>query len=113
MKKRTLVPTLAIFSVWALSAQCPAQDRMNVLLLVRNELGRYTRYEVGQEEFYDTTKDPHEWTNEIKNPEYNGLVKQMRAALPPDSKIAPALRSALPDKKARNERMKARGKGDD
>lgn len=34
MKKRTLVPTLAIFSVWALSAQCPAQDRMNVLLIV-------------------------------------------------------------------------------
>ena len=75
-------------------------------ITIRNELGRYIRYEAGQEEYYDTSKDPHEWVNEIGNPEYAGVVNKLRAALPPDSEIAPALRSALPDKKARKEKVK-------
>jgi arylsulfatase A-like enzyme len=49
---------------------------------IRNELGRYIRYQEGQEEFYDTKRDPHEWTNEIKNPEYAQVVRKLRGAVP-------------------------------
>ena len=55
---------------------------------IRNELGRYIRYAEGQEEFYDTQKDPHEWTNEISNPEYAEVVKKLRAAVPAASDMA-------------------------
>lgn len=49
---------------------------------IRNETGRYTHYMDGQEEFYDTNQDPHEWANVIENPEYAPVIKKMRAAIP-------------------------------
>ena len=49
---------------------------------IRNEMGRYIRYMDGQEEFYATTRDPHEWTNMIDSAEYSATVKRMRAAVP-------------------------------
>jgi arylsulfatase A-like enzyme len=51
-------------------------------LSIRNEKGRYIRYVDGQEEFYDTTRDPHEWTNLIDNPECAQVISEMRAAIP-------------------------------
>jgi hypothetical protein len=51
-------------------------------------MGRYIRYKDGQEEFYDTTKDPHEWTNMIDNPKYAPIIKKMRAAIPSSSEAA-------------------------
>jgi arylsulfatase A-like enzyme len=62
---------------------------------IRNETGRYIRYSTDQEEFYDTTKDPREWTNMIDNPEYDAVVKQMRAAIPSASEAATPLPELL------------------
>ena len=109
---RSLVPLLknpdAAWKSTAITGLADKQNPRGAYITTRNELGRYIRYEAGQEEYYDTSKDPHEWTNEIANPLYAGALKKMRAALPPDSKIAPALRSGLPDKKARRERKTAK-----
>jgi arylsulfatase A-like enzyme len=55
---------------------------------IRNEAGRYIRYKDGQEEFYDTTKDPHEWTNHIDSPKYASIINNMRAAIPTPSDAA-------------------------
>jgi len=62
---------------------------------IRNEMGRYIRYKDGQEEFYDTTKDPHEWTNMINNSKYAPVIKEMRAAIPSHSEAATPLPSLL------------------
>ena len=37
---------------------------------VRNAGWRYIRYENGDEELYDETKDPNEWTNLATKPEF-------------------------------------------
>lgn len=55
---------------------------------IRNELGRYIRYGTGQEEFYDTTKDPREWVNQINNPDFAPVIKKLREAAPSPSKMA-------------------------
>lgn len=49
---------------------------------LRNEAGHYIRYGNDQEEFYDTTKDPREWTNEIGNPDYEPIISKMRRNRP-------------------------------
>lgn len=64
-------------------------------LSIRNETGRYIRYLDGQEEFYDTTKDPHEWTNMIDDPNYAQVIRKMRAAIPSPSDAATPLPSVL------------------
>ncbi|MHC4202230.1 MAG: sulfatase, partial [Planctomycetota bacterium] len=46
---------------------CKGQPE-HAYISIRNEMGRYIRYKTGQEEFYDTTKDPHEWANRIDSP---------------------------------------------
>ena len=43
---------------------------------------RYICYNDGSEEFYDRTKDTHEWNNVITNPEYAPMVKAHRAQVP-------------------------------
>tara|TARA_B110000093_G_scaffold115734_1_gene124003 strand:- start:1471 stop:2916 length:1446 start_codon:yes stop_codon:yes gene_type:complete len=43
---------------------------------------RYICYNDGSEEFYDRTKDTHEWNNVITNPEYAAMVKIHRAQVP-------------------------------
>lgn len=68
-------------------------------LSIRNETGRYIRYQEGEEEFYDTSKDPHEWTNLIDHPEYASVIEQMRAAIPSPSEMATPLPSILSQKK--------------
>lgn len=42
---------------------------------------RYILYEDGSEELYDHEKDPHEWTNQAKNPEYLAIKKEMNQAV--------------------------------
>lgn len=62
---------------------------------IRNETGRYIRYKDGQEEFYDTNKDPHQWTNMIDHPEYAPVINKMRAAIPSSSDAATPLPEVL------------------
>ncbi len=58
---------------------------------IRNETGRYIRYREGQEEFYDTTKDPREWTNVIDDPDYARAIEKIRAMVPKPSDTATPL----------------------
>ncbi len=70
-------------------------------ITIRNEEGRYIRYKEGQEEFYDTNKDPHEWTNQIGNPNYEEIIQKLRNAVPDISEMAtplPNFESDLPDR---------------
>lgn len=48
---------------------------------VRSERYRYILAGNGEEELYDHTKDPHEWTNLAANPEYAPVKKQLRAKM--------------------------------
>ena len=43
---------------------------------------RYIHYNDGSEEFYDHSKDRHEWHNAVSNPEYTELIKTHKAQLP-------------------------------
>lgn len=47
-----------------------------------SERYRYIQYKDGSEEFYDHQTDPHEWYNEIKNPQYKTTIQKHRAQLP-------------------------------
>ncbi len=49
---------------------------------VRTEQWRLIRYADGSEEFYDETKDPYEWTNLAKKPEYAAAMAKLAAFLP-------------------------------
>jgi arylsulfatase A-like enzyme len=49
---------------------------------VRTEKWCYIRYSDGSEELYNREKDPHEWTNLAKNPEYLSVKKMMAEKLP-------------------------------
>jgi arylsulfatase A-like enzyme len=68
-------------------------------LSIRNETGRYIRYTDGQEEFYDTNKDPHEWTNMIESPRYAPAIEKLRSAIPDPSDAATPLPEMLTRKK--------------
>lgn len=48
---------------------------------VRSDRFRYIRCRNGEEEFYDHSTDPNEWTNEIKNPSYTEAINEMRSEL--------------------------------
>lgn len=54
---------------------------------VRSDNFRYIQYEDGGVEFYDLRKDPNEWTNEAKNPEYQSEMETMKAYLPSTNAI--------------------------
>lgn len=43
---------------------------------------RYIQYNDGSEEFYDRSKDPHEWKNMITHPEYAAMIQKHRAQIP-------------------------------
>ena len=45
---------------------------------VRTAAWRYIRYENGDEELYDETKDPNEWTNLAPKPEFAPKVAELR-----------------------------------
>jgi hypothetical protein len=48
---------------------------------LRSKTHRYIRYENGREEFYDTRKDPHEWTNVASDPNYATELAEYRQRL--------------------------------
>jgi len=60
-------------------------------MAVRTDGYRFIRYKDGTTEFYDEVKDPHEWTNQTKNPEYAEIQRKMAAMLPPQSAMAPSV----------------------
>jgi arylsulfatase A-like enzyme len=49
---------------------------------IKSERYRYIHYNDGSEEFYDHSKDEHELSNQIKNPEYVEVIAKHRAAVP-------------------------------
>lgn len=53
---------------------------------VRSDRWRYIRYRDGSEELYDHHKDPWEWTNLAKRPEYQQVIKAHRKWLPAKEK---------------------------
>jgi arylsulfatase A-like enzyme len=102
---RSLVPLLkdpdAEWESTAIAGLTSKTEPQVGYLSIRNETGRYIRYGDGQEEFYDTAKDPHEWTNLINNPELASTVDRMRNAIPSPSEAATPLPSALKKKRSR------------
>lgn len=96
---RSLVPLLkdpkAPWESTAITGLCDKGKTDLAYVSIRHELGRYTRYGSEEEEFYDTTKDPHEWTNQIDNPKYVTTVEKLRALVPGFEDAAEPLPTAL------------------
>ena len=92
---RSLMPLLRKPNAeWKSTAISALYDRY---VSIRTERFRYIRYRDDQEEFYDCSKDPHEWTNQIGNPEYTAAIKELRSAVPAQS----AMTLPVPSKKAK------------
>ena len=53
---------------------------------VRTAQWRYIRYADGSEELYDEGKDPYEWTNLAKKPEFAAVKKELAKYLPATNK---------------------------
>ena len=51
-----------------------------------SERYRYIEYNDGSAEFYDRKKDPNEWSNQIKNPEYKAHIAKHKAHIPTNRK---------------------------
>jgi arylsulfatase A-like enzyme len=96
---RSLVPLLkdpqAPWESTAITGLCDKGKTDLAFISIRHELGRYTRYGSEQEEFYDVTTDPHEWTNQIDNPKYAATVEKLRGLVPSFNEAAKPLPSAL------------------
>jgi len=96
---RSLVPLLkdpkAPWESTALTGLCNKIKTDLAFISIRHELGRYTRYGADQEEYYNCNNDPHEWTNQINNPEYAATVKKLRTLVPCFENSAKPLPSAL------------------
>ncbi len=92
---RSLVPLLKnpeaeweSTAITGLTSKQGLPDNWLPYISIRNEAGRYIRYKDGQEEFYDSNIDPHEWTNEIDNPKYTKEIEKLRAKVPAPSELA-------------------------
>jgi arylsulfatase A-like enzyme len=111
---RSLVPLLknpkAPWESTAITGLCDKSTTDLAYISIRHELGRYTRYGSDQEELYDTTKDPHEWTNQINNPEYTATVKTLRALVPSSEDAAQPLPSALTQERRESQKEKKKKK---
>lgn len=108
---RSLVPLLknpqANWQSTAITGLCTkGKQEGNAYLSIRHELGRYTRYGAKEEEFYDTTKDPHEWTNQVGNPEYAKTVEMLRGLVPSFEDAARPCPSALTEELRENRKEK-------
>ncbi len=57
---------------------------------IRSDLWRYIRYNNGDEELYDETKDPYEWTNLGSDPKLASVRQDLSAQMPKQNKPAPA-----------------------
>lgn len=111
---RSLVPLLkdpkAPWESTAITGLCDKGKTDLAYISIRHELGRYTRYGADQEEFYDSTKDPHEWTNQIDNPEYAASVKKLRALVPSFEEAAQPLPTALTKERRETKKEKKKDK---
>jgi arylsulfatase A-like enzyme len=88
---RSLVPLLKDpAAAWESTAVTAFGDRYVTL---RTEKYRYIRYCEGEEELYDHSKDPHEWTNQIKNKDYAAELETLRSKVPALKDMAPKLKS--------------------
>ncbi len=86
---RSLVPLLKRPDAeWTSTAISALYDRY---ISIRTEGFRYIRYLDDQEELYDCAKDPHEWTNQIRNPEHETEIKKLRASVPTLSEMSPPM----------------------
>jgi arylsulfatase A-like enzyme len=109
---RSLVPLLkdpkAPWESTAITGLCDKSKTDLAYVSIRHELGRYTRYGAKEEEFYDTTQDAHEWTNQIANPAYATATKRLRALVPSFEDAAQPLSTALTKerKETRKEKKK-------
>lgn len=107
---RSLVPLLknpkASWESTAITGLCDKGKTDMAYISIRHELGRYTRYGAKEEEFYDTTKDPHEWTNQIDNPKYAATVNKLRTLVPGFSDAAHPLPSALTNERRETQKVK-------
>lgn len=56
---------------------------------VRTEKWRYIRYHDGGEELYDEVKDPLEWTNLARKPEFAAIKAELAKHLPKVNKEPP------------------------
>lgn len=92
---RSLVPLLkdpdAAWSSTALTGLCDKTSPGFGYITIRDESGRYIRYNDGQEEFYDCVNDPHEWTNKINDVQFATTIERLRAAVPALSSMAKPL----------------------
>jgi arylsulfatase A-like enzyme len=97
---RSLVPLLedpeAPWESTAITGLTSKRGPWSPYITIRNEAGRYIRYAKGQEEFYDTTRDPHEWTNRIDDPAYAPVIEKLKSAVPSLSEMATPLPETLP-----------------
>jgi arylsulfatase A-like enzyme len=109
---RSLVPLLkdpkAPWESTAITGLCDKTKTDMAYISIRHELGRYTRYGADQEEFYDASRDPHEWTNQIDNPKYATTVERLRALVPSFAEAAHPLPSALTKKRRESRRAKTK-----
>jgi arylsulfatase A-like enzyme len=111
---RSLVPLLkdpkAPWESTAITGLCDKGKTDLAYVSIRHELGRYTRYGAEEEEFYDTSQDPHEWTNQIDNPVYAATVQKLRAMVPGFETAAKPLPTALTRERKETQNEKKRGK---
>jgi arylsulfatase A-like enzyme len=63
---------------------------------VRTAQWRYIRYQNGDEELYDETKDPYEWTNLAKDKEYDPVKAELAKTFPTVNNPAPDVRKTGP-----------------
>ncbi len=107
---RSLVPLLkdpqAPWASTAITGLCDKSKKDLAYISIRHELGRYTRYGAEQEEFYDTTQDPHEWTNQIDNPQYAATVETLRTLVPSFEEAAKRLPTALTPERRESQKEK-------
>jgi arylsulfatase A-like enzyme len=112
---RSLVPLLkdpkAPWESTAITGLCDKRGTDLAYVSIRHELGRYTRYGSEEEEFYDATKDPHEWTNQIDHAEYANTVKKLRNLVPAFAEAAKPLPSALTEGRRESQKTKKVEKG--
>jgi choline-sulfatase len=100
----SLVPLLKDCNApWDFPALSAYQSNMSV----RTDGYRLIRYKDGTTEFYDEAKDPHEWTNQTKNPEYAEMQRKLAAFLPAQAAMAPS----VDDMRGANQNSKKKRQG--
>ena len=87
----------------------PALSAYQSNMAVRTDGYRFIRYKDGTTEFYDEVKDPHEWTNQTKNPAYAEMQCKLAAMLPAQAAMAPS----VDDMRGGNGKAKKKKQGDE